>query len=232
MSRRLLTAMFLVCCALSITAAGQGQGKSSTGAKTVVLEVSIVATEGSQVNGIATTKAAREAISRLIADGKANLIATLQVRTRTGESFSARAGQRIPVQTSTAPAFRTNERRPTDSREPVPSQESSIGVPRIEYENTGLVVEGIALSGDDGLLDIKLKIELTGVDQSTGRLTPTFTQRTFTDVVKMKDNETAMLMGLVQPAAGRPLTLEQIASGASWPTTGAIVVLLTTKPVQ
>ena len=232
MSRRLLTVMFLVCCALSITAAAQGQGKSSTGARTIVLEVSIVATEGSQVNAIAAAKASREAISRLIADGKANLIANLQVRTRTGESFSARAGQRIPIQTATAPAFRTNERSPTDSREPLQSQAVSIGVPRIEYENTGLFVEGIAIQADDGLLEIKLKIELIGVDQSTGRLTPTLTQRTLTDVVKMKDNETAMLMGLVQPAAGRPLTLEEIASGASKPTTGAIVVLLTTKPGQ
>jgi hypothetical protein len=39
-------------------------------------------------------------------------------------------------------------------------------------------------------------------------------------------------MGLVQPAAGHPLTLEEIASCAARPATGAIVVLLTTKPVQ
>lgn len=232
MSRRLLTVLFMVCCAFAITASARGQGKSSTGARTIVLEVSIVATEGSQVNGIATTKAAREAVSRLIADGKANLIASLQVRARTGESFSAKAGQRIPIQTSTVPAFRTNERNSTDSRASLQSQGVSIGVPQIEYEDTGLVVEGVAMQADDGLLEIKLKIELIGVDQSTGRLTPTLTQRTLTDVVKMKDNETAMLMGLVQPAAGRPLTLEEIASGASKPATGAIVVLLTTKPVQ
>ena len=93
-------------------------------------------------------------------------------------------------------------------------------------------VEGTAQAVGDGLLDIKIKIELTGVDQSTGRLTPTFTQRTFTDVVKMKENETVMLMGFVQPTGGRSLTLEQIESGASRPATGAIVVLLTTKPVQ
>lgn len=232
MSRRLLTVLFFVCCVLSITASARGQGKSSTGARTIMLEVSIVETEGNQVNRIATTKEGKEEISRLIADGKANLIASLQVRTRTGENFSAKAGQRIPIQTSTVPALRTNERSSTDPREPLRSQGISIAVPRIEYENTGLVVEGMAISADDGFLDIKLKIELTGVDQSTGRLTPTFTQRTFTDVVKMKENETAMLMGFVQPTGGRPLTIEEIASGASKPATGAIVVLLTTKPVQ
>lgn len=231
MSRRLLTVLFFVCCVLSITVSARGQGKSSTGARAIMIEVSIVDTDGSRVNGFATTKAVKEEISRLIADGKANLIASLQVRTRTGESFSAKAGQRIPIQTSTA-ALRTNERSSTDSRELQQSQGTPIALPRIEYENTGLVVEGIAISADDALLDIRLKVELTGVDQSTGRLTPTFTQRTFTDMVKMKDNETVMLMGLVQPTGGRPLTIEQIASGASKPATGAIVVLLTTKPVQ
>jgi hypothetical protein len=203
MSRRLLTVLFLVCCAPAIAASARGQGKSTTGARTIVLEVSIVATEGSQVNGIATTKASREAISRLIADGKANLIASLHVRARTGQNFSAKAGQRIPIQTSTAPVFRTNERSSTDSRESLQSQGVSIGVPRIEYENTGLVVEGVAIQADDGLLEIRLKIELIGVDQSTGRLTPTLTQRTLTDVVKMKDNETAMLMGLGLPPVAR-----------------------------
>jgi hypothetical protein len=232
MSRRLSAVVLSICCLVSITASVEGQGQSSTGARGIVLEITIIETDGAKVNGIATTKAGKEEINRLIAEGNAKLVASLQVRTRTGENFSAKVGQRIPIQTATMPGLRPNVDNPRDPREPPQSQGVSIALPRIEYENTGLIVEGTAQPVGDGLLDIKIKIELTGVDLSTGRLTPTFTQRTFTDVVKMTENETAMLMGFVQPTGGRSLTLDQIASGASKPATGAIVVLLTTKPVQ
>jgi len=232
MSRRLWAVVLSICGLVSVTASVQGQGQSSTGTRGIVLEISIVETNGAEVDRIATTKAGKEELNRLIADGKARLTASLQVRTRTGENFSAKVGQRIPIQTATMPVLRSNVENSRDQREPLQSQGVSIALPRIEYENTGLIVEGTAQAVGDGLLDIKIKIELTGVDQSTGRLTPTFTQRTFTDVVKMKENETVMLMGFVQPTGGRSLTLEQIASGASKPATGAIVVLLTTKPVQ
>jgi|GEM_PF-2843171 len=232
MSRRLWAVVLSICGLVSVTASVQGQGQSSTGTRGIVLEISIVETDGAEVDRIATTKAGKEEVNRLIADGKARLTASLQVRTRTGENFSAKVGQRIPIQTATMPVLRSNEANSRDQRELLQSQGVSIALPRIEYENTGLIVEGTAQAVGDGLLDIKIKIELTGVDQSTGRLTPTFTQRTFTDVVKMKENETVMLMGFVQPTGGRSLTLEQIASGASKPATGAIVVLLATKPVQ
>lgn len=231
MSRRLSAAVLSVCCIVSITASVQGQEKSATGAQGIVLDLSIVETIGVQGNEIEKIKGTRDEINRLIADGNARLIASLQVRTRTGESFSTRVGQRIPIQTATLPALRTNERNSRDAREPLQSQGTSLAVPQIEYENTGLVVEGIAIATGDGILDIRLKIEVTGLDQSTGNLTPTFTQRSFTDVVRMKESETAMLMGFVQPT-GRSLSLDQIASGATNRATRGLVVLLTTKPVQ
>jgi len=212
-----------------MTASVHAQGQP--GAKGIVLEINIVEMDGVQVNEVARVKAGKEEINRLIADGKARLVANLEVRTRTGENFSAKMGQRIPIQTATLPALRTNERNSRDSREPLQSQGASIAIPQIEYENTGLIVEGIAMTAGDGLVDIRLKIELIGVDQSTGRLTPAFTQRTFTDVVRMKESETTMLMGFVQPAS-RSLSIEEIAAGAARVPGGGLVVLLTTKPIQ
>jgi hypothetical protein len=196
-----------------------------------VLEISIVETIGAQPNEIAKLETTRDELSRLIAGGKARLIAVLQVRTRTGETFSARLGERIPIQTATLPAMRTPDRTSRDAREPIQSQAAPVGIPQISYENSGLVVEGHTSGAGEGLLDIRLKIEMTGLDHSTGRLTPTFTQRTFTDVVRMKDSETAMLMGFVQPE-GLKLSIAEIASGVSSPTRGGFVVLLTTKPVK
>ena len=229
MSRRLSAVAITVCCIASITASAQGQGQSAGGPRGTVLEISIVETTGAQPNEIAKIETARDELTRLIADGKARLISVLQVRTRTGESFSARLGERIPIQTATLPAMRTPDRTSRDAREPI--QSHPVGIPQISYENSGLVVEGHTSGAGEGLLDIRLKIEMTGLDHSSGRLTPTFTQRTLTDVVRMKDSETVMLMGFVQPD-GRKLSIAEIASGVSSPTRGGFVVLLTTKPVK
>jgi len=193
-----------------------------------VLEINIVETTGAPRNEIEKIGTGRDQLNRLIADGMARVVATLQVRTRTGESFSARVGQRIPIQTSTLPALSTTDRT---SRDALQSQAASVAVPQIVYENSGLIVEGISTAVGGGLLDIRLKIEMTGLDHSTGRLTPTFTQRTLTDVVRMKKGETAMLMGFIQPEV-RKLSLDEIASGTLNSVDGGLVVLITTRPVQ
>lgn len=231
MSRRLLVVALAACCLGSITVSAQSQGRPTTGSRGIVLEISIVETTGAQNNEIAKLETSKDQLNRLITDGKAKLVAFLQVRTRTGESFSARLGERVPIQTATLPAFRTSDRNSRDTREPFSSQAVSVGIPQIAYENTGLMVDGSSSSVGEGLLDLRLKIEMTGLDNSTGRLTPTFTQKTLTHVVRMKESETAVLMGFVEPAE-RKLSLEQIASGASGQTRDGFVVLLTTKPVQ
>jgi len=227
MSRRLSAVVLSVCCMLSITALARGQGQSGNRNQGIVLEISIVEPTGAQQNEIDKIETSKDQLNRLLADGKVKLFARLQVRTRTGESFTARVGQRIPIQTATLPAFRTTTDR--TSREPLQSQ--AVGVPQIAYENTGLIVDGAATAAGDGLFDIRIKIDMTGFDHSTGTLTPTFTQRSFSDVVRMKESETALLMGFLQPE-GRKLSLEQIASGSPNTGSGGVLVLLTTKAAQ
>ena len=130
MSRLLSAVVLSVCCAALITTSVQGQGQSGIGARGIVLEINIVETDGVQVNEVARVKAGKEEINRLIADGKARLFANLEVRTRTGENFSAKMGQRVPIQTATLPALRTNERNTRGSREPLQSQGASIAITR------------------------------------------------------------------------------------------------------
>ena len=228
MSHRLSAVVLSFCCIVPITASAQSQGQSATTAHGIVLEISIVETTGAERNEIEKMETGRDQLSRLIAEGKARLFASLQVRTRAGESFSARVGQRVPIQTASLPALRTPDR---NAREPVQPQATSAVVPQIAYENTGVIVEGVSTTVGNRLLDIRLKIEITSVDHNTGSLTPTFMQRTLTDLVRMKESETALLMGFIQPE-GRRLSLEEIASGTTNTTRGGFVVLLTTKPIK
>jgi len=227
MGRRLLVVALVFYCLVSIHSSIQAQTVPKP--RGIVFELNIIETTGDPQKEISSLEAGADALNRLIAEGKAKLVASLQVRTRVGESFSARLGERVPIQTATLPAIRTSDRTPRDSGGSIQSQ--TVGIPQIAYENTGLALDGSSTGAGEGLLDIRLKVELTGVDVTSGRLTPTFTQRTFTDVVRMKESETAVLMGLVQPG-GRQLSLEQIASGASRAARVGLLVMLTTKPVQ
>jgi len=227
MGRRLLVVALVFYCLVSIHSSVQAQTVPKP--RGIVFELNIIETTGDPQKEISSLEAGADALNRLIAEGKAKLVASLQVRTRVGESFSARLGERVPIQTATLPAIRTSDRTPRDSGGSIQSQ--TVGIPQIAYENTGLVLDGSSTGAGEGLLDIRLKVEMTGVDITSGRLTPTFTQRTFTDVVRMKESETAVLMGLVQPG-GRQLSLEQIASGASRAARVGLLVMLTTKPVQ
>lgn len=231
MIRRLLGVVLSVCCLVSITASAQSPGQSATKIQNIVIEISIVEMKGTQSDVLEKLEKTRDQLARLVNEGQAKLIASLHVRTRPGESFSARSGQRVPIQTGTLPVFRPNDRTRSDAREPIQSQTTAVGVPQIAYENTGLIVEGSLMVASDGLLDVRLKLEMSGVDRSTGSLTPTFTQRTLTDVVRMRESETAVLMGLTQHE--RP-SLSDIASGprATNLSHSSFVVLLTTKPVR
>jgi len=214
---------------ISIAASAEGQGQSTSKPQSVVLEINIVETTGAGQNDLDRIEAGKTQLNRLIAEGKAKLFASIQVRTRVGDGFTARSGLRVPIQTAMLPGFRTNDRSQRDAREAVQGQ--TVAIPQIEYENTGLVLEGVASAAGEGFLDIRVKIEITGIDQRTGTLTPTFSQRTLSNAVRIKEGETVVLMGLVQATGGK-LSLEQIASGATNPSTGGLVVLLTTKPVQ
>jgi ABC-type dipeptide/oligopeptide/nickel transport system permease component len=52
----------------------------------------------------------KDQLNRLIAEQKLRVISSLRVRTRLGESFSARTGQQVPIQTATLPVYRPIDR--------------------------------------------------------------------------------------------------------------------------
>ena len=228
MSRRLRAVVLYVCVIVFLAPPTRSQELSATSIKGIVLEMSIIEMTGALADAVENLEKPKAQLGRLMNDGKARLLTNLQVRTRPGESFNARIGQRVPIQTATLPAFRANDR----TREPGQPQTASVAFPQIAYENTGLIVEGTLTATRDGLVDIKLNLEVTGLDRSTGSLTPTFTQRTLRGVVRMKISDAAVLMGLTQP--DEPPSLSDIANGTGSTrlSRGSFMVLLTTKPVR
>ncbi len=220
-----------VCCIASITTSVQGQGQAAARYQAITLEVTIVELTETQPDEIEKIERDSEELRRLMSESKAKIVARLRVRTRLGDNFSARVGQQGPIQTSVLPTFQTTEQMRRNPREPMQPQAATVGFPQIVYENTGLNVEGNASPAGDGKLDIRLKIEISAFDQSTGKLTPTITHRTLTEVVRLKEGETAMAMGLIQQEP----PWSSAAPGASGPATlsrSSFVILLTAKPIQ
>jgi general secretion pathway protein D len=152
-------------------------------------------------------------LDSLIAEGKARPVASLQIRARSGESAMARIGQRVPIQTGSLPAYTA----PADRQRRTQNQQANadpgdvtvantgvfpgVAIPQIQYENTGLQVDASPNIVADGQIEVRLKLEMTGVDKSTGNFTPTFIQRNVSDIVRVRQGETALLMGLVQHEA-------------------------------
>src|SRR5215510_7880667 len=102
----------------------------------IVLEINVVETSGSKPEEI--DKIEKDQLNRLIAERKVRVIASLQIRTRVGESFNATAGQHIPIQTATLPIYRQSEGSTPDRRESQQVlQGISAGIPQIEYRSPG-----------------------------------------------------------------------------------------------
>jgi type II secretory pathway component GspD/PulD (secretin) len=225
MKRRLLAAVAYLCCVASITISAQSQGAQPLArGQALVLEISLVEMVGAQPDAIERIGSSRDVLNRLMNEGKAKLTATLHVRTRTGENFKTRVGQRNPIQTASVPVF-----RPSDGARPGTRQLDS-AFPQIEYENTGLSVEGSSNPAGDGALDVRLNIEMSGLDTSTGTLTPTFVTRSLTNSVRMRMGETTVAVGLIQQEP-QPRPGPDRAAGPDL-YHGSFIVLLTVKPVQ
>ena len=140
--------------------------------------------------------------------GKARLLASTQVHVLDNEANAVRIGQRVPIQTASLPSY-TNISNQTAKQAAnqagVGVNDLSlglggafgVGIPQIQYENVGLNLDITPNVYEDDV-QMKMKIESTSVDSSTGKFTPTFNQRTMTSVARVKDGQTTLVAGVSQ----------------------------------
>ena len=140
--------------------------------------------------------------------GKAKLLASTQIHVLDNEANTVRIGQRVPIQTASLPSYGT----PSNQSLKQAAQQSGVsqgdvnfglgnafgvGIPQIQYENVGLNLDITPNVFEDDV-QMKMKIETTSVDSSTGKFTPTFNQRTMSSVARVKDGQTTMVAGVSQ----------------------------------
>jgi hypothetical protein len=230
----------LVCLLAATASAQEAKPLTRTSERTIVLDISMVEVNLSRTEDLERIAKDKAKLDSLIAEGKARPVASLQMRTRSGEVSTARIGQRVPIQTGTLPTYvaPTDRQRRTggqqsgaDSNDVVVASTGAFGggVPQIQYENTGLNIDAspTIVAGDQ--IDVRVKIEMTGLDKSTGNFTPTFIQRTVSDIVRVRQGETTLLMGLVQHEALWPSAGQAPRAQPPDQPRGSFVVLLTAR---
>lgn len=140
--------------------------------------------------------------------GKAKLLASTQIHVLDNEANTVRIGQRVPIQTASLPSYGTpsNQSLKQAANQSGVSQSDinfglgnafGVGIPQIQYENVGLNLDITPNVYEDDV-QMKMKIETTSVDSSTGKFTPTFNQRTMSSVARVKDGQTTMVAGVSQ----------------------------------
>jgi len=153
------------------------------------------------------------AISFFQNKGKSKLLASTQVHVLDNEANAVRIGQRVPIQTASLPSFTNvsdNTRNRGTNQTGLASNDLSlglggafgVGIPQIQYENVGLNIDITPNVFEDDV-QMKMKVESTSVDGSTGKLTPTFNQRTMTSVARVKDGQTTLVAGVSQNIEGK-----------------------------
>ncbi|MFP5263143.1 MAG: secretin N-terminal domain-containing protein [Blastocatellia bacterium] len=147
-------------------------------------------------------------ISFLQDKGKAKLLASTQVHVLDDQDQSIRIGQRVPIQTATLPTFNTvdnsTRNRGANQNGIDPNNQFlglggafGAGIPQIQYENVGLNIDMKPNVFEDEV-QMKMKIESSSLDRSTGNFTPSFNQRTLSSMARVKDGQTAMIAGVSQ----------------------------------
>jgi general secretion pathway protein D len=123
--------------------------------------------------------------------GKAKLLASTQVHILDNEQHQIRIGQRVPVKTGSSAVLALGS---TTTSTPTTSNGLS-SIDTIQYENVGLNIDMQPQVFEDEV-QVKMKIESSSVDRSTGELTPSFNQRTMSSVARIKDGQTTMIAGV------------------------------------
>ena len=173
--RKQLAAVALFICLTYNSGLGQSPGQpSQIASRTVVIDLNFIDVRADVAASLERSVRDASSIARLVTEGKAKSILSLQMRSKSGEQASVRIGNRIPIQTGMAQA-----------------------VPQISYENTGGNVDaGPEIIGEQ--IQIKLKVDISYVTRSQATAPPLFLQRSLSQVVRVRPGETVILTNAIE----------------------------------
>jgi len=117
-------------------------------------------------------------------DGSSRLLANPQLRVTEGQTATARFGDQVPVPVTTFSAIATGG----VAQQPITS---------FEYKNVGVNIDIKPRVHHDGDITLELKLEISSLGPAGYNDLPTFSNRTVTSVLRLRDGETSVLAGLI-----------------------------------
>lgn len=201
---RFYATAFLLVVLSSVASAQEPRAGSQGPDKSLAFEVEVYEFSTDLARDIERIAPDRSRLDRSITEGKVRPFASINMRTRAGESAVVRSGQRIPVETSRA----------------------TQGPRQVQYENTGLnLTLTPSLSTDDRIV-VGLSLEISATAKSASMEDAIYFTRSFNEKVRMKPNEKVVLLSVVQQGSLWMLAPAQQSSDAPF---GNFVILLTCR---
>jgi general secretion pathway protein D len=126
-------------------------------------------------------------------DGSSRLLANPQLRVTEGQTATARFGDQVPVPVTTFAAIATGG----VAQQPITS---------FEYKSVGVNIDITPRVHHDGDITLLLKLEISSVGAPGYAGLPTFSTRTVTSTLRLRDGETSILAGLITDREGTSLS--------------------------
>ncbi len=126
-------------------------------------------------------------------DGSSRLLANPQLRVTEGQTATARFGDQVPVPVTTFSAIATGG----VAQQPITS---------FEYKNVGVNIDIKPRVHHDGEVTLELKLEISSLGPAGYNDLPTFSNRTVSSVLRLRDGETSILAGLITDRESRSLS--------------------------
>ena len=120
----------------------------------------------------------------LRSDGSSRLLANPQLRVTEGQTATARFGDQVPVPVTTFSAIATGG----IAQQPITS---------FEYKSIGVNIDITPRVHHDGDITLLLKLEISNLGAPGYNDLPTFSTRTVTSTLRLRDGETSIIAGLI-----------------------------------
>jgi Flp pilus assembly secretin CpaC len=185
-----------------IVAFAQSEAKSPAQTKqTIVLNISMVEADGSAAVELERSGRDKKQVDSLIANGRASLIAEVELEAASSRTITTHIGQRVPIQTASVPvAVRPEGRNPSDrdQRDQTATAAFGFGVPQIQYQNTGISVTATPNLMASGKISVALSFALSDFNASLSTLTPVFINRDINSTIVIGDGETIPILSALE----------------------------------
>jgi hypothetical protein len=198
--KKIYAGLWIFVCLFAVPVSAQDSGSAPI-PKNLVFELKIVDTEARTPEAIEEIARDPNRLNQMLGEGKAKLIAGTKVYALLNEKTSMRIGQRVPVQTASLPAYQAPRSHNTNEQNSQPAAGvplAAAGIPQIQYEHTGFNLDFEPRLTRDGTINLIFRIEITVLSSESGRLTPTFITRNLSSVVKIKQNQSPIMLEMFQ----------------------------------